>query len=140
MDVMRKEAKISPKALKVLSLILNVDGASKPHANMRELVLKMHPHLVDDSRLSRTPEYKAIANVWKSNAILLEWLELFYGGHREWNLSKCSSEELKVAQGVRERYASHRALREGLNSFFKGGRENYRTKGSGGISTSRARK
>lgn len=129
MGGIRREVRISPDALKVLSLILNIDGALKPPANVGEIVLKFHPQLAGVPNFGRTPEYRRIANLWRTNTTLLKWLIGFYGGYREWNLKQCSPEEQRVVEAALQRYPTYTALFEGLDEFFRGERVNYHTTG-----------
>lgn len=125
-----KEVKINPLALAVLSFVLNVDGASDPPANVRELARKMYPFLASVPNVARTPEYGKVVNVWNNNKTMLAWLARFYGKFRELYLKQCTAKEKKVADAILRKYDTFDELRESLDSFFRGRQKNYhRVKG-----------
>ena len=139
MGGIKKEAKISSDALRVLSIILNADGEPKPPANVGEVVLKIHSHLALLG-LAKTQEYKAVTHIWRFNKALLAWLGKFYGKYGEFNLKQCSAEERRLVETMLLAYPTFNALREGLDSFFKGSQRNYHRAEKKTIRPSRARK
>ena len=123
-----------PEVFQVFFIIV-----SESPANMREVVIKMHPHLASVPYISKTPEYIQPAGLLRRyKSALLEWASKFYGKFRETNLENCSLEERQIAEKMLSAYSTCQALGVKLNSVLEGGRENYHRTGNAGRRPSRA--